>query len=518
MKRLMLIVLGLVVFSVFIAISTDKKDEYTIEFYGPLMKQPLDTIVGKGIDYVYAGEPDSAMIYFGVVAGRYNESMSKSDKIACARAFNSKGYVEFFEQGHFRTSLFSLIKAEQIEEEAEDSTYLPLIYLNMANVLTYSNDIDNVILMFRKSTDYALMSRSWRTYLMAFNNLVFQAIMERDVSLVSEDLKRFATLRIPDANMRGFAQSLYDGSVALLDKDWDKAYAHFLKADSVNNSELTPERSHAMSVFLRCRTLELEGNKRQAISELQENLKSFTDDQISSAYLYMSRLYQAIDDTSNSQKYKLTYYEMADSLGILSSSDQIESVYSQSRIEKMSEEITRLDARRNAWITTTIVCALCAIILAIALFIVIKSMLKLRRSQDELYHKNAIINESTVNSVDPEFSDEGQRIYQILANSKEIYEVGFSIEKAAILTGLHSRRISKVLNAAFQKNFNTIIQELRIKEACRLLSSATSGSLNMSGIATNLGFKSRTYFSEVFKKQTGLTPSEYMKSAKRVNR
>lgn len=75
MKRLLLIVLGLVVFSVFIAISTDKKDEYTIEFYGPLMKQPLDTIVGKGIDYVYAGKPDSAMIYFGVVAGRYNESM-----------------------------------------------------------------------------------------------------------------------------------------------------------------------------------------------------------------------------------------------------------------------------------------------------------------------------------------------------------------------------------------------------------------------------------------------------------
>lgn len=104
---------------------------------------------------------------------------------------------------------------------------------------------------------------------------------------------------------------------------------------------------------------------------------------------------------------------------------------------------------------------------------------------------------------------------EVLENSPAIFQVGFSIEKAAMLTGVHSRRISKILNRAYRKNFNAVLQELRIKEACRLLESPdTAQSLNMSGIAASLGFKSRTYFCEVFKKQTGLTPTEYMRSAR----
>lgn len=51
-----------------------------------------------------------------------------------------------------------------------------------------------------------------------------------------------------------------------------------------------------------------------------------------------------------------------------------------------------------------------------------------------------------------------------------------------------------------------------------LESPAMAGTLNMAGIAAKLGFKSRTYFSEVFKKHTGLTPTEYLHSAKRAGK
>ena len=519
MKIKLAALLAVVAISLCIAAYIKGDNNYSKDFYEPLLLQPLDSVVERGIDHLYAGQPDSAMAYFSVVAGRYNESLSRADKIVCAKAFNSKGYVEFFEQGQIGASLISLMKAEQIEKETGDSTWLPLIYLNMANVLTYSNDIDRVISLFRKTTDLALEAKAWRTYLTAFRNLVFQTIMERDINSIERDLKRFASLDIPQANMREFSECLYHGGMAIGEKRWDDAYRFFLKADSVNDSELAPDRSHIMSVFLRSRMLELKGENRLAIEEIQKNLPDFQNDQISSAYLFLSRLYGSIGDRTESDRYRLMYYEKSDSLGILAPANQIASARSQFNLDKMSGEVTRLEVRRNAWATTAIVCLLSAIALSVALVLVVRSRKKLHKSQDELYLKNKAIIETSNCENAASDDGEGRRILEILEKSPEIFEIGFSIEKAAALTGLHSRNISKALNSAFQKNFNTVVQELRIKEACRILASpATADSLNMTEIAARLGFKSRTYFSEVFKKQTGLTPTEYMRSAKRAGK
>lgn len=306
----------------------------------------------------------------------------------------------------------------------------------------------------------------------------------------------------------------------MLEKRWDDAYNYFLEADSLNDAELTPERSHVMSVFLRSRVLELRGEPQLAIKELLDNFKDYKDGQLSSAYQLLSRLYESVGDTEQAANYKLRYYETTDSLGLLSSSNQLATAESQFQLNNMTGEVTRLNARRNAWITIALVCGLSAIILAGALIAVVRSRRRLRKSQDELFLKNkAIISSPVTPQPTAEDIDEARHIMEVLERSPEIFEVGFSLEMAAALTGVHSRRISKILMSAYDKNFNTVLQELRIKEACRLLESpATAQSLNMAGIAARLGFKSRTYFSEVFKKQTGLTPSEYMRSARRIEK
>lgn len=495
-------------------------NRYSKDFYNPLLAMPLDTVVERGIDYVYSDKPDSALAYFSVVAGQYNESMSRADKMACAQAYNCKGYVEFFDKRQIGQSLISLLTAERIEKEVGDSTWLPLIYLNMANVLTYTNDTDKVIELNRRTSLMALKRKAWRTYLTAFRNLVLQAVMERDVKVIKEDLDRFAVQKIPDANMLGFSRCLYNGGKAMLEKRWDDAYNYFLEADSLNDAELTPERSHVMSVFLRGRVLELRGEPQLAIKELLDNFKDYKDGQLSPAYQLLSRLYESVGDTAQAANYKLKYYETTDSLGLLASSNQLAVAEAQFQLDNMTGEVTRLNARRNAWITIAFVCGLSAIILAGALIAVVRSRRRLRKSQDELFLKNkAIISSAVTPQPTAEDGDEARHIMDVLKQSAEIFEVGFSLEKAAALTGVQSRRISKILMSAYDKNFNTVLQELRIKEACRLLESpSTAQSLNMAGIAATLGFKSRTYFSEVFKKQTGLTPTEYMRSARRAGK
>lgn len=495
-------------------------NRYSRDFYNPLLAMPLDTVVERGIDYVYSDKPDSALAYFSVVAGQYNESMSRADKIACAQAYNCKGYVEFFDKRQIGQSLISLLTAERIEKEVKDSTWLPLIYLNMANVLTFTNDVDHVIKLNRRTIDLAARLKAWRTYLTAFCNLVGQAVIECDPVIIKKDLEKFASLKIPKASLRGFAQCLYEGGTALLEQRWDDAYDYFQKADSLNDAELTPQRTHVLSVFLRSRVLQLKGEPRLAIKELLDNYDDYEAGQISSACLMLSRLYESVGDSAQAAQYKLKYYENTDSLGLLASSNQLAAAESQFQLNNMTGEVTRLNARRNAWITIAFVCGLSAVILAGALIAVVRSRRRLRKSQDELFLKNkAIISSPVTPQPTAADSDEARHIMEVLEGSPEIFEVGFSLEKAAALTGVQSRRISKILMSAYDKNFNTVLQELRIKEACRLLESpSTAQSLNMAGIAARLGFKSRTYFSEVFKKQTGLTPTEYMRSARRAEK
>jgi AraC-like DNA-binding protein len=59
-----------------------------------------------------------------------------------------------------------------------------------------------------------------------------------------------------------------------------------------------------------------------------------------------------------------------------------------------------------------------------------------------------------------------------------------------------------------------LLNEYRIKEACRRLNDTEHyGNITINGIASSVGFKTRTNFIAYFKRFTGLTPSEYLKIA-----
>ena len=58
--------------------------------------------------------------------------------------------------------------------------------------------------------------------------------------------------------------------------------------------------------------------------------------------------------------------------------------------------------------------------------------------------------------------------------------------------------------------FSKLKAELRIQHAIELLKEGQNSSITIDGIGTQSGFKTRSYYYEVFKKETGYTPSEYI--------
>lgn len=77
--------------------------------------------------------------------------------------------------------------------------------------------------------------------------------------------------------------------------------------------------------------------------------------------------------------------------------------------------------------------------------------------------------------------------------------------------GLSPHHLSEVLNQHAGQNFNHFINDYRVKEVCEELNSATTSSVL--DIALQAGFSSKSTFNTIFKKFTGLTPTQYRKQS-----
>ncbi|WP_350284393.1 helix-turn-helix transcriptional regulator [uncultured Croceitalea sp.] len=75
-----------------------------------------------------------------------------------------------------------------------------------------------------------------------------------------------------------------------------------------------------------------------------------------------------------------------------------------------------------------------------------------------------------------------------------------------------NRELSEFINGHLGTNFISYVNSYRIKMAKQLLSNPDETELNISEIMYEVGFSSRSSFNTLFKKETGMTPSEYRES------
>ncbi len=90
----------------------------------------------------------------------------------------------------------------------------------------------------------------------------------------------------------------------------------------------------------------------------------------------------------------------------------------------------------------------------------------------------------------------------------ELYkQARLSLRDLSGITGLHEKNLSWAINQGAQKNFSEYINQLRVNAACECLMRKQPSSLLE--IAFAVGFSSKSTFNIAFKKQTGLTPSQF---------
>ncbi len=77
--------------------------------------------------------------------------------------------------------------------------------------------------------------------------------------------------------------------------------------------------------------------------------------------------------------------------------------------------------------------------------------------------------------------------------------------------GISSGYLSQIVNSITDKNFTSYINHFRIQEAKQMIIDPEFDKYSLTAIGLEAGFKSKTTFYKVFKKETGLTPSEFKK-------
>lgn len=78
--------------------------------------------------------------------------------------------------------------------------------------------------------------------------------------------------------------------------------------------------------------------------------------------------------------------------------------------------------------------------------------------------------------------------------------------------GLSKGYVSQIINQKRKQNFFEFVNAFRVEDVKQAMLHPASQHLSILGIAQNAGFKSKSTFNAVFKKTTGMTPSEYRKS------
>jgi len=111
-----------------------------------------------------------------------------------------------------------------------------------------------------------------------------------------------------------------------------------------------------------------------------------------------------------------------------------------------------------------------------------------------------------------EMADYIAKINGIMEQKKPYLDPELTLPALAALIDIPSYQLSRVINEKFGRNFFDFINGYRVNEVKEKINDPAFQNLSILGIAFECGFNSKSAFNRIFKKMTGLTPSEYKKS------
>ena len=120
-----------------------------------------------------------------------------------------------------------------------------------------------------------------------------------------------------------------------------------------------------------------------------------------------------------------------------------------------------------------------------------------------------------VATLNPELEKWKAVITDLLDNKKMYEEPELTLQMLAEKAGTNIAVISKTVNQGFGQNFNDLVNSFRVEAVQQLFLKGEHQNQTLLSIAYECGFNSKTTFNRVFKKITGVSPKDFIKTAEK---
>jgi AraC-like DNA-binding protein len=135
-------------------------------------------------------------------------------------------------------------------------------------------------------------------------------------------------------------------------------------------------------------------------------------------------------------------------------------------------------------------------------------------SLERLQESNGVVSRGKYQKsllTDERAAEIARQLIDLMDSTKPYLKPELTLMELAAKLSVSPHNLSQVFNCEIKKRFFDFVNEYRVGEAKKLLSSSQYGHYSIFGIALEAGFNSKSAFYTAFGKHAGMTPSEFRK-------
>lgn len=458
---------------------------------------------------------------------------------ACYNAGRYPEALEYYTQGLNRA-----------KKENNEYVYYACIG-NIGNIYASMDDYRRALHYYLKgykaSAENGNSDMQWRSA----TNIVAVYCMMKDVDNARAFFKQQMNIQMNDLTMKKYY--FYSNQALIADAAGDKHMAEFYHKATLDYArEKRMPIQYAISPCLKLGDMKLDcGDAAGAIAYYQQCLDSLNGHnekhQLIQVYKNMAKAMTQLGNLDEAGLYRHKYLALSDSLFNIAQFNIAAGKLFEYENEENKKRVDSLVSLNRIQLTVTIMFFILAATLAI-LYITLRHKNKmlldarqtLMRKNEELitsdrnskklleqYVKALNEMKNTADGTKQEDSHSEQNeiglnaeqrgrllnsITSVLEDVEAITRQDFSLKMLADMAKTNTKYVSWIINDTYGKNFKTLLNEYRIREACRRLADHEHyGNVTIQTIYESLGYSSAAAFINAFKNVNGMTPSAYLK-------
>lgn len=503
------------------------------EGYAAIDRREFNAQLQKGEENLNRHKYADAFNIYHKLASQYKSDLPVRDKLLCLEAIY--GCIESaIYKVSYPDAINYLMLAEEIREsENINDGRLHLFYCDL--YIVYGSQTGKIPVFkyafehAKSALEFFIETADWTRAEKAFGNLaniwfVLDKNSENDKIMLHA--KELLEKKVPDRWQKSNKLYFLKARQSEKNNNPDVAAEYY---DSIlkiipNTPDNAILRAH-MQIY-ESMPLYMSGRASQALTCLDSAINATARFEMPNLTVIALSFYKAmlndLGDSVKAAQYGLKAIELKDSIRTFSIADDLFSLENMHQQKELRKEVSL--ARYKHTVAMWILLFLGIVVITVVVFLII-----LGRKNRDLGKRAALLrqllkerNEKTENSgvthkphrydgsnLTDEHKEQIAADIRKVLDSPAVFSPDFSLSTLSEAVGRTQKAVSQVVNEVFDTNYSTLVNRIRIYEACRRIDSPEYSSWSVEGIAESVGYSQRNTFSSNFKKFTGMGIREY---------